>query len=73
MTRSVKTIGVDKRITHQWHGMAYRTARCQGTRGAPSCVCLCSVEQEEDKSKGLNEGVDQHKVDDEMGWDEWMV
>ena len=37
--------------------------------------CSCSVEREEDgKSEGLNEGVDQHKDDGEMcGLDEWMV
>ena len=38
-------------------------------------VWLCSVEREEDgKSEGLNEGVNQHKVDGEVcGWDGWIA
>ena len=53
-------------IAGQWHGMACRTAHCQGTRGAPSRVVFCSVEQEDGKSERLNEGVDQHTNDGEV-------
>ena len=74
MTYSVKPIGVDKSYCRPitWHGMQNNTL-VRHLWCAKSCSC--SVEREEDgKSEGLNEGVDQHKDDGEMcGLDEWMV
>ena len=73
MTCSAKAIDVDKSDTDQRDGKGCRTAHCQGAHDPPSCA-FYRVEQEDGKNEGLNEGVDQHKVDGEVcGLDEWMV
>ena len=61
-------------IADQWHDMVRRTACCQGTCGAQSRVPFAHwSEKMAARMESWNEGIDRHKVDDEVCGCEWMV
>ena len=75
MTHSVKPLAVDIGLCRPMPLWPMQKRTCSRYSWSTKLCGFCTVGHEEDgKSEGLNEGVDKHKLDDEVcGWDEWMV